>query len=80
VVRDFESEVNRLFNEVERRKGKKPCCGARARLIRRIITVNTALQNERKSAQSRFTKEELDVFEKKIKELAKIFRINFGGK
>jgi len=78
VVRDFESEVNRLVVEVERNKTKKKCCGGRARLIRRIVTVHTALKNERTSGKSKFTPEELNIFEEKIKELAKMFRINLG--
>lgn len=81
MVRDFETELDRLVAEVERNKEKRRCCGGRARLIRRIVTVHTALQNERKSGKkSKFKPEELDVFEKKIKEIAKVFRVKLGGK
>lgn len=78
MVRDFETELDRLVDEVERNKTKKRCCGGRARLIRRIVTVHKALKNERTSGKSKFTPEELNVFEEKIKELAKIFRIDLG--
>lgn len=77
-MRGIKSEITRLIAEMSDQT-KRRCCGSKERLKRRIFSVYRAIQVERGSAKREFSFEELDMFEEKVKELAKILNVSLEG-
>ena len=72
---DLEFEVNRLIRVVND-KNRSSCCGRKG-LIRRFTRTLTALKQARNSGD--YKKEELDIIEALINELADEVSINLSG-
>jgi hypothetical protein len=78
-VGSLKTEIEKTYLQLKNRGDKKMCCGFRGRMRRRVISLKQAFLIEKRTGRSEFSEEELAVFEEKIRELASIFRVKFGG-